>query len=36
MQMGFVPGKGMLNAIFSERQMMKKYDVLGGKLYISL
>ena len=34
MQMRFVRGKGTTDAIFSVRQMMKKYEAAGKKLYL--
>ena len=34
MQMGFMPGKGTVDAIFSVRQMMEKYDKAGRKLHM--
>lgn len=34
MQMGFMPGKGTIDAIFSVRQMMEKYEAAGRKLYM--
>ena len=32
MRMGFVPGKGTTDLIFSLRQMMEKYEAAGKKL----
>jgi len=32
MQMGFMPGKGTIDAIFIVRQMMGKYEMAGKRL----
>jgi hypothetical protein len=34
MQMGFMPGKGTIDAIFSVRQIMEKYEKAGRKLHM--
>jgi len=34
MQMGFMPGKGTVDAIFSVRQLMEKYENAGKKLHM--
>ena len=34
MQMGFVPSRGTIDAIFFKKKTMKKYKVAGRKLYI--
>ena len=34
MRTGFVPVKCAVDAIFSVRQMMEKYEVAGRKLYM--
>ena len=34
MQMGFMPGKSTVDAIFSVRQVMEKYELAGKKLYM--
>ena len=34
MQMGFMPGKGTVDAIFIIRQMMEKYEAAGRKLFM--
>jgi len=34
MQMGFMPGKGTIEAIFIIRQMMEKYEAAGRNLFI--
>ena len=36
MQMGFVPRKDTIHAIFIMRQMMEKYETAGRKLYMVL
>ena len=34
MKMGFMPGRGMTDAIFIMRQLMKKYEMVGRNLYM--
>jgi len=34
MQMGFMPGKGTIDAIFIIRQMMEKYEAAGRNLFM--
>jgi len=36
MQMGFMPGKGTIDAIFIIRQMMEKYEAAGRNLFMVL
>ena len=32
--MGFMPGKSTIDAIFSVRQVMEKYELAGKKLFM--
>ena len=34
MQMGFIPGRGTMDAIFITRQLMEKYEMAGRNLYM--